>query len=263
MPTSEATQQPAREPPASRPPKWRQRAIRPLQVVVFLLALIPALKLARGVAIGYLGIDPVETLAIETGTAAITLLLCSLAVTPLRRISGWNELIRFRRLLGLMAFFYAVLHVATYVVFDQEGSIALIAADVWEHPWVLFGMTAFLMLVPLALTSTRGWIRRLGGKRWNRLHRLVYPAAIAAVLHFLLAVKLDVRKPVLYIGILALLLGTRLVWARQRASAQRTSTQRASARRTAAQRAAGEGAAAHHGSGSDRQGPLTAAEPGG
>lgn len=200
---------------------WRQRAIRPLQVVVFLLALIPALKLARGVAIGYLGIDPVETLAIETGTAAITLLLCSLAVTPLRRLTGWNELIRFRRLLGLMAFFYAVLHVATYVVFDQEGSIALIAADVWEHPWVLFGMTAFLLLIPLALTSTKGWIRRLGGKRWNRLHRLVYPAAIAAVLHFLLAVKLDIRKPLLYIVILAVLLGARVVWARQRARGPR------------------------------------------
>lgn len=212
MPTSER--------PRGRPRSWRQRAVRPLQVVVFLLALIPALKLARGVAIGYLGIDPVETLAIKTGTAAITLLLCSLAVTPIRRLTGWNELIRFRRLLGLMAFFYAVLHVATYVVFDQEGSLSLIAADVWEHPWVLFGMTAFLMLIPLALTSTRGWIRRLGGKRWNRLHRLVYPAAIFAVLHFLLAVKLDVRKPVLYIVVLAVLLGARMVWARRRAATQ-------------------------------------------
>jgi sulfoxide reductase heme-binding subunit YedZ len=206
-------------------------------MVVFLLALIPALKLARGVAIGYLGIDPVETLAIETGTAAITLLLCSLAVTPIRRLTGWNELIRFRRLLGLMAFFYALLHVSTYVVFDQEGSLRLIAADVWEHPWVLFGMTAFLMLVPLALTSTRGWIRRLGGKRWNRLHRLVYPAAIFAALHFLLAVKLDVRKPVLYIVVLAALLGSRVVWARRRA-----------ATRAPAER--------------QRRTPLTAAEPG-
>ena len=187
---------------------------------MLLLALIPALKLARGVAIGYLGIDPVETLAITTGTAAITLLLCSLAVTPLRRLTGWNELIRFRRLLGLMAFFYAVLHVSTYVVFDQEGSLSLIAADVYEHPWVLFGMVAFLMLIPLALTSTKGWIRRLGGKRWNRLHRLVYPAAIFAVLHFLLAVKLDVRKPVLYIAVLAVLLGARVVWARRRAATQ-------------------------------------------
>jgi sulfoxide reductase heme-binding subunit YedZ len=226
------------EAPQPRRRDWRQRAIRPLQVVVFLLALIPALKLARGVAIGYLGIDPVETLAIETGTAAITLLLCSLAVTPVRRLTGWNELIRFRRLLGLMAFFYAVLHVATYVVFDQEGSITLIAADVLEHPWVLFGMTAFLLLIPLAITSTKGWIRRLGGKRWNRLHRLVYPAAIAAVLHFLLAVKLDVRKPVLYIVILAVLLGARLVWARQRSRMP--------------QRAARE-----------RQRPLTATEQGG
>ena len=207
-------------PTTERQRSWRQRAVRPLQVVVFLLALIPALKLARGVAVGYLGIDPVETLAIETGTAAITLLLCSLAVTPIRRLTGWNELIRFRRLLGLMAFFYAVLHVSTYVVFDQEGSLSLIAADVWEHPWVLFGMTAFLLLIPLALTSTRGWIRRLGGKRWNRLHRLVYPAAIFAVLHFLLAVKLDVRKPVLYIVVLAVLLGARVVWARRRGAAR-------------------------------------------
>ena len=235
-----STSDPARSRDAAQKRRrdWRQRVVRPLQVVVLLLALIPALKLARGVAIGYLGIDPVETLAIETGTAAITLLLCSLAVTPLRRLTGWNELIRFRRLLGLMAFFYAVLHVATYVVFDQEGSIALIAADVWEHPWVLFGMTAFLLLIPLAITSTKGWIRRLGGKRWNRLHRLVYPAAIAAVLHFLLAVKLDVRKPVLYIVILAVLLSVRVVWARQRARGPQQAARK-------------------------RQGPLTATEQGG
>lgn len=227
MPTSERQRQRS----------WRQPASRPLQVVVFLLALIPALQLARGVATGYLGIDPVETLAITTGTAAITLLLCSLAVTPLRRLTGWNELIRLRRLLGLMAFFYAVLHVSTYVVFDQEGSLSLIAADVWEHPWVLFGMMAFLMLIPLALTSTRGWIRRMGGKRWNRLHRLVYPAAIFAVLHFLLAVKLDVRKPVVYIAVLAVLLGFRVVWARRRAATQAPA-------------------------GRQLQTPLTAAEPG-
>lgn len=185
-----------------------------LKGVVAGLALAPAARLGYGATTGYLGIDPVETLAIGTGQAAVTLLLLSLAITPFRKLTGWNAFIRLRRMLGLFAFFYAVLHVATYVVFDQEGSLRLIAADVLEHPWVLFGALAFLLLVPLAVTSTKGWIRRLGS-RWQKLHRLVYVAAISAVLHFLLAVKLDIRKPLAYAGILLTLFGIRALLRRR------------------------------------------------
>lgn len=204
---------------------WRRgaaarRVITIGKLVVLAIALLPAARLLRGVLIGYLGIDPVETLARTTGLAAVTLLLASLAVTPLRRLTGWPDLIRFRRMLGLLAFGYAALHVATYVVFDQEGSLRLIAADVFEHPWVLFGAGAFLLLVPLAITSTRGWMRRLG-RRWGQLHRLVYPAAILAVAHYFLAVKLDVRQPLVYAAVLGTLLGIRVLWRVRRAAAAR------------------------------------------
>ena len=138
------------------------------------------------------------------------LLLVTLAVTPLRRLTGWNDLMRFRRMLGLWAFSYVVLHFLIYLVFEHFFSLALIAEDILERPYVTVGFLAFLILIPLAVTSTRGWVRRLGGKRWARLHQMLYVAAALAVLHFLWLVKLDTREPVIYGLVLVALLGTRL-----------------------------------------------------
>jgi sulfoxide reductase heme-binding subunit YedZ len=154
--------------------------------------------------------DEVKFMQHVTGDTALTCLLLSLSVTPLRRITGWNELIKVRRLIGLTAFWYACLHLSTYLVFDQSLSIDEIAKDIVKHPWVLVGFTAFVCLVPLAITSTTGWVRRLGGKRWQRLHRLAYVAAVAGVLHYFWLVKKDIQAPLIYGFILLLLLASRL-----------------------------------------------------
>jgi sulfoxide reductase heme-binding subunit YedZ len=159
---------------------------------------------------GDLGTDPVETIAQVTGTSALVCLAATLAVTPLRRLTGWNWLIRLRRMLGLFAFFYALVHALDFFVFDHSLSVASILEDVVEHPWVLFGFTALLLLVPLAITSTNGWVRRLGGKRWQRLHRLIYLIAPLAVAHYFLAVKRDVTSPTLFAIVFGVLLLARL-----------------------------------------------------
>lgn len=153
--------------------------------------------------------DPVELIQHWTGNTALILLLVGLAATPLRRLLGWNWTIRFRRLVGLFAFFYATLHVVSWFVFDHQLALNPIVEDVLERNWILVGMLSWLLLIPLALTSTAGWIRRLGGKRWNRLHQLVYPVAALGVLHFLWQTKLLERDPVLYTAALVLLLGVR------------------------------------------------------
>jgi len=145
-----------------------------------------------------------------TGLTGLILLLVTLAVTPLRRLTGWNDLIRFRRMLGLWAFSYVVLHFLIYLVFEHFFSLELIAEDILERPYVTVGFLAFLILILLAVTSTRGWIRRLGGKRWGRLHQMIYVAAALAVLHFLWLVKLDTREPVIYGLVLVALLGARI-----------------------------------------------------
>jgi sulfoxide reductase heme-binding subunit YedZ len=154
--------------------------------------------------VGGLGAEPVEEITHRTGWWALTLLLVTLAVTPLRRLTGWNRVIQLRRMLGLFAFLYATLHVLTYFGLDQLFDLRYIAEDIVERPYITAGFAAWLLLLPLAVTSTRGWIRRLG-KRWQRLHRLVYPAAGLAVLHFLWLVKADTREPVVF-GILLILL---------------------------------------------------------
>jgi sulfoxide reductase heme-binding subunit YedZ len=165
--------------------------------------------------------DQVKFMQHVTGDTTLSCLMLTLLITPVRRLTGWNEIIRVRRLIGLTAFWYACLHLTTYLVFDQELSVSEILRDIEKHPWVLVGFTAFLCLVPLAITSTNGWIRRLGGKRWARLHRLVYLAAIAGVLHYLWLVKKDVHYPLLYATALILLLGSRLWWAAERARIRR------------------------------------------
>ncbi|MDF3053917.1 MAG: sulfite oxidase [Geminicoccaceae bacterium] len=165
--------------------------------------------------------DEVKFMQHVTGDTALTCLMLTLAVTPLRRLTGWNEIIRVRRLIGLTAFWYACIHLSTYLVFDQSLSLDEILRDIVKHPWVLVGFTAFLCLVPLAITSTSGWVRRLGGKRWQRLHRFVYVAAAACVLHYFWLVKKDVTFPLGYGAVLLVLLGSRLWLRPKRAPARR------------------------------------------
>lgn len=189
--------------------RLRGRVDRHLRTAVQLLALLPLLALLwDGYADG-LGAEPVEEITHRTGWWALTLLMASLAVTPIRRLTGWNRVIQVRRTLGLFAFFYATLHVLVYFGLDQGFTLAYIGEDILERPYITVGFSAWLLLVPLALTSTRGWIRRLG-RRWQLLHRLVYPAAILAVLHFLWLVKADLREPLIFAAILTALLGLRL-----------------------------------------------------
>jgi methionine sulfoxide reductase heme-binding subunit len=186
--------------------------------------------LISGIVMG----DQVKFMQHVTGDTVLSCLMLTLAITPLRRLTGWNEIIRVRRLIGLTAFWYACLHLTTYVVFDQDFSLMEIMKDIAKHPWVLVGFTAFLCLVPLAITSTNGWIRRLGGKNWNRLHRLVYVAAIAGVLHYLWLVKKDIYYPLLYGSVLTVLLLSRVWWALEKARSRRVAVPRKVAAKPAA-----------------------------
>ena len=179
--------------------------------VVFVLAAAPAAWLAVRAATGRLSVNPIEDITLTTGFWALRCLVATLAITPLRRLTGWNGLIKYRRMLGLFAFFYAALHVATYVVLDLFFAWELILADVAKRPFITAGAVAFAAMVPLALTSTRGWIRRLG-RRWQLLHRLVYLSAIAAAVHYLWKVKVMVGSPVNYALLVAVLLAFRLAW---------------------------------------------------
>jgi sulfoxide reductase heme-binding subunit YedZ len=195
--------------------------LRLVKPFLFAAACVPAASLAYALWNGGagLGANPAETLQLETGIWALRFLLASLAITPLRRLTGWNRLIQYRRMLGLFAFFYATLHLSTYVVFDRYFELKGILEDVAKRPYITVGMLAFALMVPLALTSTQGWIRRLG-RRWQLLHRLVYLSAIAACLHFLWKVKVMIGEPVYYAAILALLLAARLVWRLRPASSR-------------------------------------------
>ena len=174
------------------------------------LALLPAVGLVWAGATDDLGANPIEEVTHVTGEWALRLLLACLAVTPLRRALGWGALAPYRRSFGLLAFGYAALHVATFVGLDHFFAAAAILEDVVERPFVTAGLAAFLGLLPLALTSTRGAQKRLG-RRWVRLHRLVYPAAAAAVLHYFWLVKADLRGPAIHAALLAVLLAAR--WA--------------------------------------------------
>ena len=172
---------------------------------------MPLALLVRGMIAGTLGVNPAETVQLETGRWALKFLLISLAVTPVRRLTGWNVVIQYRRMLGLFAFFYATLHLLSYWAFDLSFAIGDFAADIARRPFIALGFSAFVLLIPLALTSTKGWIARLG-KRWTQLHRLVYVSAILAVIHFALKVKVFTGDPVIYAVVLAALLAVRLLW---------------------------------------------------
>jgi methionine sulfoxide reductase heme-binding subunit len=191
------------------------RFVKPL---VLVLSLTPFAWLVFRVFSGRLTANPVEDLTLTTGIWALRFLLVTLAITPIRRVTGWNRVIQYRRMFGLVAFFYATCHLLIYIVFDQALSFRYILPDLVKRPYITAGMTAFLLMVPLAITSTKGWIRRLG-RRWQLLHRLVYFSACAACLHFIWKVKVVIGEPVYYAAILAALLGFRLVW-RLRASAR-------------------------------------------
>jgi sulfoxide reductase heme-binding subunit YedZ len=159
-----------------------------------------------------LGANPIEELQLETGIWALRFLAITLAVTPLRRLTGWSGIVRYRRLLGLVAFFYVCLHLVNYLAIDLQFDMGNIVEDVAERLYITVGMAAFLLLLPLAVTSTRGWQRRLG-RRWQRLHRLAYAAAVLGTVHFLWAVKKDITEPLAYAAIFATLFAVRLWFA--------------------------------------------------
>lgn len=194
-----------------------------IKAALHAVALGPFAWLIYDVWTDALGADPIATITHRTGDWALRFLLISLSVTPLRRLSGWNVLARFRRMLGLYAFFYASLHFSTYVILDLGGYWAQILDDLVKRPYITVGFLAWLGLLPLAITSTKGMVRRLG-RRWIALHRLIYGIAVLGVLHYFWLVKSDLREPLMYGGILAALLILRLPPLVRRLERRRKST---------------------------------------
>ena len=191
--------------------------VRWFKPVVFLACLGPLARLGWKAYMGLLGANPIAVITHSTGDWILIFLLVTLSITPLRKLTGQLWLIRYRRMFGLFAFFYATLHFLTYIWLDKFFDLHEIWADVSKRRFITVGFTGFVLLMPLALTSTQGWIRRLGGKRWQALHRLIYLSATAGVIHYWWLVKADVSKPAQYAFVLSLLLGYRLVvWARRR-----------------------------------------------
>ncbi len=187
------------------------RVIRALKVLLFLACLTPAVLLAIKLRNPIeLGPNPVEMLEHTTGDWAIWFLLTTLSITPLRKLLNFPKLILFRRMLGLFAFFYALSHFTIFLYYDNAFDWAALLKDLTKRPFIMVGFSALVLLTPLAITSTTGWIRRLGGKNWQRLHRLIYVASALAVIHFYWLVKSDVREPLLYGGIWAVLMLFRL-----------------------------------------------------
>ena len=181
------------------------------KLVVLINALIPLVLLLWDVYQKRVGPNPLEFATRTTGMLTLVFLCLALAITPLRKIFGINALVKFRRMLGLFAFFYGSLHLLTYVWFDRQFHLLSTIEDIGRRPFILAGMTAFMLMLPLALTSTNRMIKRLGGKRWAQLHRLVYFAAIAGVVHFWMLVKSDTSVPFTFAFILLFLLGYRLL----------------------------------------------------
>ena len=179
--------------------------------VVFVNSVIPLALLLLDLYRKQVGPNPLEFATRTTGMLTLVFLSLTVAITPLRRIFGINALVKFRRMLGLFAFFYGSLHLLTYIWFDRLFNLVSVAGDVVQRPFILVGMTAFLLMVPLAITSTNKMVKRIGGKRWGKLHRLVYLAAIAGVVHFWMLVKSDVRLPLTFGFIILFLLGYRLL----------------------------------------------------
>jgi sulfoxide reductase heme-binding subunit YedZ len=188
-------------------------AVRVLKAALFVLALVPLARLATGALFfpDWLGANPAEFITRSLGDWALRFLLITLAVTPLRKLSGWHWLANFRRMFGLFAFFYVVVHVSSYVAFDHVFDVVAILKDIVKRPFITVGFIALVLLTPLAITSTNRMVQRLGAKRWLALHRLVYVIAPLGVLHFWWMVKRDITEPAIYALILAVLLGYRVI----------------------------------------------------
>ena len=195
--------------------------LRGFKFVVFLACLVPLARLGWKGYMGLLGANPIEVITHSTGDWTMIFLLVTLAITPVRKLTRQLWLIRFRRMFGLYAFFYGCLHFTTYIWLDKFFDVHEMLTDIAKRKFITVGLTGFVLLIPLAITSTRGWIGRLGGRRWNLLHRLVYISAIAGVIHYLWLVKADIRKPLQYAFIVSVLLGYRLLmwlWPKIRAT---------------------------------------------
>ncbi len=195
------------------PLNWIRFVVKPL---LFVAALVPLALLVERALHDNLGANPIETINRYTGDWVLRFLLLTLAVTPLRKLTGWHVLVRLRRMLGLFAFFYASLHFLSWIWLDQYFDLQAILQDVAKRPFITLGFACFVLLIPLAATSTHAMVRRLGGRNWQRLHRLVYFIATGGVIHFLWLVKSDITQPLIYGALLALLLGFRL-WDARRA----------------------------------------------
>ncbi len=199
--------------------QWVRTVLKP---ALFALCMVPFLLLVWNGLHHDLGANPVEKMTHVTGDWTLRLLLITLTVTPLRKLTGWHAVIRVRRMLGLFAFFYACLHFSVYLVFDHFFDMGEIARDVIKHPYVTVGFASYVLLFPLAVTSTNKMVKRLGGARWQRLHKLVYVIATGGVLHYLWLVKADTRDPIIYGVLLALLLIFRVLDQRRNAAAAGT-----------------------------------------
>ncbi len=180
------------------------------KILIFINSLIPLAMLLWDAYFGKLGANPVEFFLRSTGVLTLSFLLITLAVTPLRKLFGWNWLVKVRRMLGLYAFFYGCVHLITYSIFDKGFDWIVIFCDVWKRPFIAVGMFALALMIPLAVTSTNAMIKRMGGKRWQKLHRLSYLIAILGVIHYYLIQKSDITYPVLFGIVLAVLLGFRI-----------------------------------------------------
>ena len=194
--------------------------IRFYKILIATNSLIPLALLTYDGWRGQLGANPIEFFLRTTGVLTLVFLIVTLAVTPLRKTFGWNPLVKYRRMLGLFAFFYGFLHLTTYSVFDRSLSLPGIVGDVAQRPFIAIGMAAFFLLIPLAITSTNGWVKRIGGKNWAKLHKLTYVAAILGVIHFWMIVKSDIFYPAVFGVVLAGLLAYRLM-NRRRSSVER------------------------------------------
>ncbi|SPA27476.1 Protein-methionine-sulfoxide reductase heme-binding subunit MsrQ [Cupriavidus taiwanensis] len=213
MATSSPTAAAAVRKPAGLATLSPQR-VRALKLVLWLLALLPFVRLLYLGATEQYGANPLEFVTRSTGTWTLVMLCLTLAITPLRRLTGWNWLIRMRRMLGLFAFFYGLQHFLLWIGVDRGFDLAYMIKDVYKRPFITVGFTAFMLMVPLALTSTNGMVRRLGGKRWQALHRLVYAIAVLAILHYWWhkAGKNDFGEVSIYAAVVLVLLGMRLWW---------------------------------------------------
>src|SRR5438105_3393605 len=186
-----------------------------LKPAVFVACLVPTVWIARALWLTYLGRDgglsanPIKDVTEFTGIWTLRFLMITLSITPLRRITGWSSLIRFRRMIGLFTFFQGFVHLMTYIWLDQFFMFEEILKDIYKRPFITSGMAGFVLMIPLAITSTKKWIGRLGGKRWQLLHRLIYFSGVAGVLHYYFFVKSDIQDPLAYALLLAILLGFR------------------------------------------------------